>query len=988
MSQPKLTLRPPPNIDFVQGYPGIPPGAPDRPQAAVKGAIEVRVGPQGVKAKWVRIELRKIETLPGGGLANTFFDFVGQSPINLWQSSEEYATLHTQDFPFFIRIPESIPPTIALEKGAGIKYELIASVCVQGKKGFLRRDKPSVTASASTIIIDKHELHSTWPVYAQPETRHNSQDGVTLIVERGHTCFGPGDRVVIMAIVKSDTLHTVILRGFEFMLRETTVFRAGPHTQGKKGSPQVKVASIGEQKVPVNATLYGGTQHKAELSVTIPTHHTSATITAARHIDITYVLTVKALMGTGQPLIMDLPVVVSNWPRNVSLEAMRRIGMAPNLCLVPGHPGGHPEAEANKVPPQTAQIAQPIVSPSVSTPSSPPTLTLPSFSHPFSSSFSEKPGVVPDTLNIPAASRVASRQFNTAPTEKTNGFSGVDEFGSKPHTSTKSASSDQMSAPASSVYAAQTIGGSQVASGTGTNALRGTSKTGSSHSSNDNSSVPVARPRSTSARQNAVGRLTVANFVEDEIAEHPELDLARQASLGATPTPPRSTPPPRQMPQTSRWMTAEEEKKRLYETAVANVERIQSAAMREHTSSQHISQTGHVDAGSLMQSSAPSTPRSQAWPTAEEEKARLFNEAQAAVMRTQARESSVPSSPTPSHHTANGSFGSPQHAMSTGAALYSHAMSSISRTPTAQSLPPAASGSQQASRSVSQFPPAEYEKAALRRYYDAKAAVDRTQGATYDMASGSEPSAPISYDALYPSQPTSSPHSAPVPRSPPPQDLPPPFPASSYIHPILSEKERLRRHFEAQDAGAVPVVPPPNGAYVSAPSSLGFASPPPFSPASVTSAFAEKEMLRRRFEAQDAAARAASGPPTPPLRDNGSHARPSRSPPLPPAGSANGSRPLTAVEEKARLKAMYDAEERGAQPGELHTPPYSRSPVTNGFSMPLPVSRPLSPQPTPFLHLLHPALQRNISKKRRKKIFVLTLSWRVSTRMILKFSRL
>lgn len=98
----------------------------------------MRVGPGGVKAKWVRIELRKVETLPGGGLANTFFDFVGQSPINLWQASGEYAPLTTvspvhisptdgatgtrpsspqQDFPFYIRIPESIPPSIALEKG-------------------------------------------------------------------------------------------------------------------------------------------------------------------------------------------------------------------------------------------------------------------------------------------------------------------------------------------------------------------------------------------------------------------------------------------------------------------------------------------------------------------------------------------------------------------------------------------------------------------------------------------------------------------------------------------------------------------------------------------------------------------------------------------------------------------------------------------------------------------------------------------------------
>jgi len=54
----------------------------------------VRVGPQGVKAKWVRIELRKVETLPTGGPANTFFDHVGAGPICLW-SSPEYGILHT-----------------------------------------------------------------------------------------------------------------------------------------------------------------------------------------------------------------------------------------------------------------------------------------------------------------------------------------------------------------------------------------------------------------------------------------------------------------------------------------------------------------------------------------------------------------------------------------------------------------------------------------------------------------------------------------------------------------------------------------------------------------------------------------------------------------------------------------------------------------------------------------------------------------------------
>ena len=185
-------------------------------------------------------------------------------------------------------------------------------------RGFFRRSKSTVLTTASNIIIDKHELHSTWPIYSQLETRTHSQDGVTLTVERGQTCYGPGDRIVVVAMLKSDGLHNnVVLRGFEIYLKETTVFRAGPHTTGKKGAPQVKTSIIAEQKVPVNTTLYGGTHNKTELACTIPSFHTSATINAARHIDITYVLAVKALMGSGLPVVMDLPVIVSNWPRCV-----------------------------------------------------------------------------------------------------------------------------------------------------------------------------------------------------------------------------------------------------------------------------------------------------------------------------------------------------------------------------------------------------------------------------------------------------------------------------------------------------------------------------------------------------------------------------------------------------------------------------------------------------------------------------------------------
>jgi hypothetical protein len=120
---------------------------------------------------------------------------------------------------------------------------------------------------------------------------------------------------VVHAIIRSDSVHTTILRGFEFTLKETTIFRAGPHIAGKSGAPQVKITIIGEQKVLVNMTMHSGQAHRSELAAMVPPTHTTTTLTAARHIDITYVLVVKALMGTGKPLIMELPVFVSNWPR-------------------------------------------------------------------------------------------------------------------------------------------------------------------------------------------------------------------------------------------------------------------------------------------------------------------------------------------------------------------------------------------------------------------------------------------------------------------------------------------------------------------------------------------------------------------------------------------------------------------------------------------------------------------------------------------------
>ncbi|KAK1236488.1 hypothetical protein PQX77_000265 [Marasmius sp. AFHP31] len=828
MSQVKLTLRPPPNVDFVNGYPGIPPGN-ERQQACVKGAIEVRAGPQGVKAKWVRVELRKVETIPGGGLSNTFYDFVGPSPVTLWTASDEYGMLRSQDFPFQIRIPESVPPSLALESGAGIKYELLASVCTKGKRGFLRRRKSSVISSQASVIVDKHELHSTWPVYCQPETRHITHEGVTLTVERNQTCFGPGERISVMATLRSDSTNTVLLRGFELSLRESTVFRGGPYASGKKTAPQVRTTTIDENKVPVNFNIYGGEKQTAELSCGVSPNHTTTSLNTARHIDITYILSVKALLGTG-PLVMDLPVVLSNWQKNVSQEAVRRIGPVPSLSLTA--PG--------------------------------PQQILPSRVDPA------------PTQSRPTTANAAN-------------YARPDEFG-------------------------------HAQSGRGTSPRADDVR---------NTTLPGRTPSAT-----ASNRFTVTNAPELNISTERETQVRRPSASGSG---------------ARNWPTAEEEKLKLYEGAKAKAEKVQGGVTGPSTAQQTTSPTSVT---------SDTRSRGGAWPTAEEEKLKLWNKAQDAVNRTQgeafsATEQHRKSPPPSSRPSDNGSASNKKSFPSAdqekeALRRYNEAKQAVDRVQN-----PATDMGGSSSTSGSQYPSAEQEKAALRRYQEAVQAVERTQNTpTTATDVGGSSSAPpsrflnaeqekealrryneakeaVARTQISPADVGGSSSSS-VP--PPANDMPPPFEASS--PPVdarmqLAEKDRLRRAYEEQDAAAARQ----QASYNDAP-------PPPFpeGSASIQTAIQEKEALRRKFAAQDAQANPRAQTKTPPPRGT-SPPNPHtsyRPAPSPPAAGGSGSRILTASEEKAMLRARFEAENSRASV----TPPPRTNGYTNG------VNGSLSPSPS------------------------------------------
>jgi hypothetical protein len=321
--------------------------------------------------------------------------------------------------------------------------------------------------------------------------------------------------------------------------------------------------------------------------------------------------------------------------------------------------------------------------------------------------------------------------------------------------------------------------------------------------------------------------------------------------------------------------------------------------------------------------------------TAEQEKLRLFEKAQEAAARTHATQTVVPvinRTPTPKSNPPEVQPIVPKQ--SAAAALYAEAMKSRS---TSGSQVGGSSSTSPIKTAPVPYLTAAQEKAALRRYEEAKRAVDRTQH-TY--------SGPIAYDSLFPAD-SSSPQTPP----PPADDGPPPFDSavagSSNIIAQLSEKERLRREYEARDVAALDQVSPP-AAY--APPA---AYPGSSTPAQYASAVEEKETMRKKLEARDAQlAGRPNGPPQPPPRSNGvregdGRLSPSRSPttasrpaPVPPASASGITRVLTAAEEKALLRARYDAYDSSRKTQTPNSAPPADPPMASASTPP-----PLMPRP-------------------------------------------
>lgn len=330
MAPPKLELRPLPNQSFVQGYPGIS-AADTRPDAHLTGTIAVIVPTsKGVEAAWLRVEMCKVETLPRG---QTWKELIGERPMDLWQAGAGnggWEMLMPQTFSFRLNVPEKLPPSMRLGKHSGIKYQLIASLKVRLKKGFMRKDTyETVIQDTQEFVLEKHELHSTWPIYNMPEEYETKDDAYSAKLLRNKWAFGVTDQMDVRIIVANHGAKSTKLKSVSMGIRQTVTFFPD---SGTNAQPiQQKSIMLDSKTKRINKKIKQGEFFLQDMDLLIPKKNTIMSIHTAKHIEVSHSLRVDVKMGKSVMTFDRINLLISGFLPTASSSLISRIGPVPAL---------------------------------------------------------------------------------------------------------------------------------------------------------------------------------------------------------------------------------------------------------------------------------------------------------------------------------------------------------------------------------------------------------------------------------------------------------------------------------------------------------------------------------------------------------------------------------------------------------------------------------------------------------------------------------
>lgn len=299
------------------------------------------------------------------------------------------------DHGFEIPIPPGLPPSIVLDKSknTGIVYHLVATAMIKVKsKGLFSSGNsfkpPSIVTQVSEVTIEKHELNPSWPIYAwQAENTplQVKQANLSMSLKRETVIFGGNDAVRLDIQIKSERNAPIKITRIELQLRELITTReADVITRGGTFDPKKTFQNsydILQLKSPCHNILYQNENMSHALLAVFPVHHTHFTVQNAKHLDVKYIMRLRAVLEVpkeaklkkgevrekDEPLkeiVLDnVPVIVSPWSRKQAEWWRTKIGKIPQNLQRPSAGENtaavvpNPQQEATAPIPQAPQPA-------------------------------------------------------------------------------------------------------------------------------------------------------------------------------------------------------------------------------------------------------------------------------------------------------------------------------------------------------------------------------------------------------------------------------------------------------------------------------------------------------------------------------------------------------------------------------------------------------------------------------------------------------
>jgi hypothetical protein len=187
--------------------------------------------------------------------------------------------------------------------------------------------------TVETLVIIKHELHSAWPLYNIPDSftspPGSGNSAVNLSVQRPYSAFGPGDRLLLTAVLHSNRPTPFKVKGFECTLFEVvTVTDSTPPTEKRKSKkphpPTTKSRVIATTRYPIDESVGRGGEKSARLEMPIPTDKVLVTVRTANSIEISYEVEVKAVCdGIPETVLRGIKYIVGPFGRSHAQQAVR-----------------------------------------------------------------------------------------------------------------------------------------------------------------------------------------------------------------------------------------------------------------------------------------------------------------------------------------------------------------------------------------------------------------------------------------------------------------------------------------------------------------------------------------------------------------------------------------------------------------------------------------------------------------------------------------